>query len=80
MFEEINEEIEAKGLDFAVVFIEGIPIVIGPKGNLITGVPLSDTETLDNINKLECLLVGHWPNRSPCCIVWGGMKYCWCPE
>ena len=74
-------KIDVKELEFAVVFIKGkeqpIAVVYDPDGSPVEGVDLKQYP-LDNINELECLLIGHKPNNSPCCIVWGGMKYCWC--
>ena len=33
---------------------------------------------LEGIIKLETLTIGHKRTSSPCCVVWGGTKYCWC--
>lgn len=33
---------------------------------------------LEGIDELDYILVAGKPDNSPCCIVWGGRKYCWC--
>jgi hypothetical protein len=33
---------------------------------------------LEGIIKQEILTIGHKRANSPCCVVWGGTKYCWC--
>jgi len=67
-----------KKYEFAVVFFnDAKEIIVFDRNGKVDGVALKKSP-LNKINKLDTLQVGHIDQHSPCCVVWGGWKYCWC--
>ncbi len=64
---------------FAIYFNKkGDPIKVeGPDGKEVEGIPLADTP-VNNINRIDSVLIGHKPGHSPCCAIILGKEYCWC--
>lgn len=34
--------------------------------------------TFDNVDAIDAIHIISKANHSPCCVVWGGVAYCWC--
>jgi hypothetical protein len=74
--------IDPDSYSFAVYFVEKgnkLEIIVEtPKGTILgEGIPMSKN-ALNNVNQLDTLQVSHDYDKSPCCVIWNGEKYCWC--
>jgi hypothetical protein len=70
---------DTKEYEFAVVFFnDAKKIKVFDKNGKPVKRKRLIKSPLNKINKLDTLQVGHSEGKSPCCVVWGGWKYCWC--